>query len=61
MKKWPEALADVQGGYTTDWPTIASLYSNAFLSSKDYHLDFRHILHRGIVTRHTWPATHEPL
>jgi hypothetical protein len=25
MKKWPEALANVQGGYTPDWPTIASL------------------------------------
>jgi hypothetical protein len=47
IKKWPEA------GYTLDWPTIASLYSNAFLYSKDYHLHFRHILHRGIVTRHT--------
>jgi hypothetical protein len=33
IKKWPAALANVQGGYIPDWPTIASLYSNAFLSS----------------------------
>jgi hypothetical protein len=35
IRKWPLALANVQGGHTPDWPTIASLYSNAFLSSKD--------------------------
>jgi hypothetical protein len=51
----------VQGDYIPDWPTIASLYSNAFFYSKDYHLHFRHILHRWIVTRHTWPAIHGPL
>jgi hypothetical protein len=43
--------------------TLSAIYSSSFLSLKDFRLHYRHILHRAIVTRHTWPATatHGPL
>jgi hypothetical protein len=43
------------------WKAIASLFTTNFLSSKDFHLPYRHIIHRGTVTRHTFPADHGPL
>lgn len=62
IKNWTETLTPLPRGVAPlDWKAIASLFNNGFLSSKDYHLHYRHIIHRGIVTRHTWPADHGPL
>jgi hypothetical protein len=32
-------------------PRISKTYSASFLSPKDFHLHFRHVVHRGLVTR----------
>src|SRR6056297_3495306 len=62
IKKWTEKLTPLpRGTPPLDWKAISSLFTNAFLSSKDYHLLYRHIIHRGLVTRHTFPADHGPL
>jgi hypothetical protein len=60
IKNRPKTLAIGEKPFPP-WNTIAALYSNAFSSSKDYHLHYKHIIHRAIVTRHTWPAMHGPL
>eukprot|EP00962_Isochrysis_galbana_P036009 scaffold12376_cov143-Isochrysis_galbana.AAC.2 len=58
IKKWPVALSHIAPNIQLDWKRISSIYTNTFLSSKDFHLHYKHILHRAIITRHTYPADH---
>jgi hypothetical protein len=60
IKKWTYTLTPLPRGSTPlDWKAISSVFTSAFLSSKDFHLHYKHIIHRAIVTRHTYPATHQ--
>jgi hypothetical protein len=49
IKNWPKTLA-IGGRPLPPWDTSTALFSNAFLSSKDYHLHYKHIIHRAVVT-----------
>eukprot|EP00962_Isochrysis_galbana_P024961 scaffold7688_cov130-Isochrysis_galbana.AAC.12 len=56
VKKWPLALGHISPNIQLDWKRISSIYTTTFLSSKDFHLHYKHILHlhRAIITRHTY-------